>query len=150
MNTSLNRPFALGARRRGRGFSLVEVIVVTGIAVTLFTVILAMQFTASRTRVFTQERDIAREAAVARIEEIAGSNFATIQGSYDGVDFAVPGLVSSVAAEEVGTVVVDNTTAPASSELIRVTVQMRWLSKAGGGSPSTFELTTFLANREVQ
>jgi len=159
MNTSLNSPFApgrfalgryMGRRPSGRDFSLVEVIVVTGIAVTLFAVILAMQFTATQTRVFTQERDIAREAATARLEEIAGANFATVQATYDGVDFAVPGLVSSVAAEEVGTVVIDNATAPASAELIRVTVQMRWLSKAGGGSPSTFELTTFIANREVQ
>jgi len=140
------RRFALGAR----GFSLVEVIVVTGIAVTLFSVILAMQFTATQTRVFTQERDIAREAATARLEEVTGSNFATLQATYDGIDFAVPGLVSSVPGEEVGTVVVDTATAPASAELIRVTVQMRWRSKAANGAPSTFELSTLVANREVQ
>ncbi len=133
-----------------RRFSLVEVIVVTGIAVTLFSVILAMQITASRTRVFTQERDIAREAAVARLEEISGSTYATAQATYGGIDFAVPGLVSSVPGEEVGTVVFDTATAPASAELVRVTVQMRWRSKASGGEPSTFELTTFIANRDFQ
>lgn len=135
---------------RSRGFSLVEVIVVTGIAVTLFTVILAMQFTASRTRVFTQERDIAREAATARLEEIAGSNFNTLVATYDGVDFPVAGLESSVANEGAGTVAVDGVTAPASAELVRVTVRVRWLSRAGNGSPSTFELTTLMANREFQ
>lgn len=141
------------AQRLRSAFSLVEVVVVSGIAVTVFTLILGIQFTATKTRLFTQERDIAREAASAKLEEIAASPFGSIEAAYGGVDYAVAGLVSSQVAEEAGTVIVDTATAPASpgdAGLKRVTARIRWLSKANGGQAETFELTTLIANREAQ
>lgn len=143
IRSTKSRRFAL------RGFSLVEVVVVSGIAVTLFTVILAMQFTAGQTRVFTQERDIAREAAITKLEEISASSYPNLVGTYTDDQFPVNGLVSSVAGETVGIVRLDRTVAPASAELTRVTVQMRWRSKASGGAATTFELSTLLADREL-
>lgn len=141
-------------RQRARSaFSLVEVVVVSGIAVSLFGLIMGLQFRATQTRVFTQERDIAREAASARLEQIAASPFGTIEATYHNVDFAVNGLVSSAAPQGAGTVIVDTATAPASAGdagLKRITVRIRWLSKANGGLAETFDLTTLLANRELQ
>lgn len=141
------------SHRRASAFSLIEVVIVSGVAVTLFTMILGMQINASQTRVFTQERDVAREAAAAKLEEITAASFPTVEATFGGVDFEVEGLRSSVASEGAGTVSFDTSTAPASpgdNGLKRVRVQIRWLSAANGGNAEVYTLETMIANREVQ
>lgn len=153
--------------RRRRGFTLLEIAIVTVITALLMLGVFSTLTTTKRVRDQTDELDRAREAARAKLELIQAQPFGAIGGYHDQT-YDVPeptdfpaGVVntgaadhkkswrplrSSVAGEKPLKVLVDTGTAPAAAGVLcKVTVQVRWLTP--DGQPSRLEYSTYVANQ---
>lgn len=139
---------------RTKGFTLVEVAIVTVVVVIVLLGVFATFNVADRARNFSAERDLAREACRAKLEELTELGAVNFPGllAMHGTFFDVPEtpsptgqrLMSSVAGELPGRIVVASSPAPARPDLLKVTVQVRWIGHDGGLNVS--ELTTLVAS----
>jgi prepilin-type N-terminal cleavage/methylation domain-containing protein len=136
------------------GFSLVEIAVVISVASVVLLGVFATFNVSDRARNMANERDLAREACRAKLEELAelgAVNFAGLPALHDTF-FDVPEtpsptgerLISSVAGELPGKILVSDSPAPARANLLRVTVQVRYMSR---DNQATFlEASTLVAS----
>ncbi|MEK7448520.1 MAG: hypothetical protein AAB019_03445 [Planctomycetota bacterium] len=109
------------------GLTMVEVIV----AMTLLTVgvvfILSVMVSALQQREVSRERDIAKNAAVAKLEEIKAYTFSSIYTTYNQTYFNVSGLVKRTDKSDEGYSQVNNSNV----NLLDVTVTIYWKSTTG-------------------
>lgn len=139
---------------RAEGFSLIEVAIVISVATIFLLGVFATFNVSEKARNMANERDLAREACRAKLEEIAdlaAANFSAVS-ALDGTFFDVPEtpsptgerLISSVAGELPGKIFVADSPAPARPNLLKVTVQVRYLTR---DSQATFvEASTLVAS----
>lgn len=146
-----------GVKNRRAGFTLIEVIVTVALTSVLLLGLFALLGASMAARNETRERDIAREAARATLEQVLATPFDLVEGTYGTTGnptfFAVgtkPNqLTSSVAGELPLRVEIDTATAPASAGddgLKRVIVQVRWVG--ADNRANTYELSSYMANRD--
>lgn len=103
------------------GFSLVEVILATAILAFALVGILGTYVTCLVLTTTSRNMNAATDAAQGIIEEIRSTPFTQIIANYNGMVFTVNDIPSSV-----GVVYIDNTTAPANSNLFEATVSICW------------------------
>lgn len=103
------------------GFSLVEVILATAILAFALVGILGTYVTCLVLITTSQNVNAATNAAQGIIEEIRSTPFTQIIANYNGMVFTVNDIPFSR-----GVVYINNTTAPASSDLLEATVSICW------------------------
>ncbi len=145
------------------GFSLVEVAVALGLATLLLLGVFSTLSMGTRLASAGREREIAREAARARLEALQTlcDQDPGLVSALTGTDFAVPNpddsvdldgngsrdviphnrLVSAVAGRRPGLITVN----PIAPRLLRATVRIDW--RASDGSTSRYQLTAILSQR---
>jgi len=149
---TLRRPF-------NKGFTLVEILLATGILALAICGILAMYISCFTLIATSKNVNIATDAALGLLEEIRSSQFTRIVDDYNGLTFTVNNIPASR-----GIVYVDDT----NSELLKVTVSVCWRQgnrtigedtnlngvldsgedvNGNGIIDSTVELVTLIANR---
>ncbi len=132
-------------RHPRRAFSLVEVIVTSGLVAVFMLGLVSLTSSSNMARDATRGSDLAREAARQQLEQVMATPFASVATSYAApYTFAVPGLSPVAEDTQPGSVTIDTTTAPASSTLFRVVVTVRWRGLDGDRQ---MELSTYMADR---
>ena len=128
-------------RQEARGTSLLEVAVALVLVMVLLLGLFSMVSMSRKSRSFNNERDLAREAARGKLEEILAAPFGTVN-AFDGELEPVTGLTSSVPGEEALRVTIAN--GPVDG-VLTATVEVRWRGISG---ESEFELTTLVTSRD--
>ncbi len=135
-------------RNTHSGFSLVEVVVTAAVVVTLILGLFSATAASSAARTYSRERDVAREAARSQLEQISATPFDGIQTAYGGnpTTFEVAGIEPTAPGVPAGEIYLDNTVAPAGTNLFRVTVRVSW--RAGEGGNNEVEYSSFVARSQ--
>lgn len=170
MVSGLQRPPRM---RDGRqAFTLLEIVVVIGVATIFLLGVFSTFHVADQARHMAAEQDLAREACRAKLEELSdlgAVSFGSLPGLHETF-FDVPEvpsptgerLVSSVAGELPGKIIISSQAnppgphpgasdpTPASPTLLKVTVQVRWLSRVrtardAGPEAQVVEMSTLIA-----
>lgn len=154
--------------RPTRGFTLLEIMIVTVVVSVVLLGVFSTFNVADKARVFASERDLAREACRAKLEELtdlAATSYGSVATSH-GTFFDVPEapsptgerLVSSVPGELPGRILISTQanpahapldSTPARPNLMKITVQVRWLGhETDQSSPtgSMIEMSALVAS----
>ena len=127
------------------GFTILEVMIAMVVLVVGVFSTLSILTSALQQRAVSREYDIAKNAAVAKIEEIKAFTFSDIYGTYEeGVDkyFDVPGLVTRADKTDEGMIVIDNT----NTDLLDISVCIYWRTR--NGKDEEFKMQTMVAQSE--
>ena len=123
----------LAGRRFRRGFSLIEVMVALAvIAIALFSM-LTMMLNTMNLKEVQRQRALAKQAALAKLEEIKAQDFDTINPQYGAGGFmntfTVDGLLDSAQGDSQarGAIAIDNT----NPDLLDLTVTITWEALGG-------------------
>ncbi|MBN2830869.1 MAG: prepilin-type N-terminal cleavage/methylation domain-containing protein [Candidatus Omnitrophica bacterium] len=104
-----------------KGFSLVEVVIGTGILAFVLVGILGTYIACLLLITSSKNVNAATNAAQGIIEEIRSTPFTQIISNYNGMVFTVDDLPSSI-----GVVYISNSTPPANADLLLATVSICW------------------------
>ena len=113
-----------GFRSRRKGFTLLELMVVSGITITALVGLLGTYVACFELTEITRNSQLAIISAQAVLEEMRNTAFTSIYSTYEGYEFSVSGMA---AASGRGRVDVDNT----NTSLLNVTVGVCWRQKGG-------------------
>jgi prepilin-type N-terminal cleavage/methylation domain-containing protein len=115
------------------GFSLIEVIFAISVIAIAVIGILSVMLVSVRLQEAARETDLASNSAREQIERIRGTNFATIQATFGGTNFTVPGLPDA-AGNSNGVNQGAVTITPLAGDLLDIQVTVTWRSATGADS----------------
>jgi len=114
-----------GARKRSRkGFTLLELMVVTGIAVTALVGLLGTYISCLELLELTRNSQLGVVASQTVLEEMRSTAITSVYSTYDGLTFSIGDLP---AGESIGRVSINNS----NTSLLNITVGVCWRQKAG-------------------
>ena len=121
-------------RRRSAGLSLIEIMIALGIVSVALCGIISAVLHSQTMQDLNRQLDLARNAAMAKMDEVRARDFDTVVATYGGAAnannrFGVTGLppLAAVAANQIGVVTLDTS----NSSLIEVRVRVEWRSQKG-------------------
>lgn len=127
--------------RRSQGFTLLEIALSVALLVVLASSVIAFFALSAKMQNTSRERDLARVAAVSKMEEIvAWLDYDTLPVAFAGTSFTA-GPLSAPGGGAPGRVIIGST----NPDLLLVTVLVAW---EGAGGNDALELSTTIANPE--